>query len=150
MLASRLMLSSCLAFRGGWVLAAATMSLTLTWQVELENINGRKSMMCPPKLSLSTYRRSGLVVKAYASRTADLALPPSFAMDIFQVKSYSSSCSTRRLALQGQHWDWLAWYQYTVLDETVSLICNFYLNVAASTAVWAEPSLRYTNMLLGR
>ena len=29
------------------------------------------------------------------------------------------------------------------------LICNFYLGVAARIIVWADPSLRYTSMLLG-
>ena len=33
--------------------------------------------------------------------------------------------------------------------EIESLICNFYLSVAPCTLVWAEPSLRYTSMLLG-
>ena len=32
----------------------------------------------------------------------------------------------------------------------ISLICNFYLSVAARKIVWADPSLRYTRMLLGR
>ena len=36
------------------------------------------------------------------------------------------------------------------LGEVESLICNFYLNVAARKIVWADPSLRYTSMLLGR
>ena len=35
------------------------------------------------------------------------------------------------------------------LGEMESLICNFYLSVAAHTIVWADPSLRYTSMLLG-
>ena len=30
-----------------------------------------------------------------------------------------------------------------------TLICNFYLSVAAHKNVWADPSLRYTSMLLG-
>ena len=34
--------------------------------------------------------------------------------------------------------------------EMESLICNFYLSVAARKLVWADPSLRYTYMLLGR
>ena len=34
--------------------------------------------------------------------------------------------------------------------EVESLICNFYLSVAARKIVWADPSLRYTSMLLGR
>ena len=36
------------------------------------------------------------------------------------------------------------------LGEVESLICNFYLSVAARKIVWADQSLRYTNMLLGR
>ena len=40
--------------------------------------------------------------------------------------------------------------QYTVTGWAESLICNFYLSVAARTPVWVDPSLRYTSMLLGR
>ena len=36
------------------------------------------------------------------------------------------------------------------LGEMESWICNFYLSVAARKIVWADPSLRYTCMLLGR
>ena len=36
------------------------------------------------------------------------------------------------------------------LGEVETLICNFYLSVAACKIVWADPSLRYTSMLLGR
>ena len=36
------------------------------------------------------------------------------------------------------------------LGEVESLICNFCLSVAARKIVWADPSLRYTSMLLGR
>ena len=36
------------------------------------------------------------------------------------------------------------------LGEVESLICSFYLSVAARKIVWADPSLRYTSLLLGR
>ena len=36
------------------------------------------------------------------------------------------------------------------LGEVESLICNFYLSVAARKIVWADPSLRCTSLLLGR
>ena len=36
------------------------------------------------------------------------------------------------------------------LGEVESLICSFYLSVAAHKIVWADPSLRYIRMLLGR
>ena len=35
------------------------------------------------------------------------------------------------------------------LGEVQCLICNFYLSEAARKIVWADPSLRYTSMLLG-
>ena len=36
------------------------------------------------------------------------------------------------------------------LGEVERLICNFYLSVTAHKIVWADPSLRYTSLLLGR
>ena len=36
------------------------------------------------------------------------------------------------------------------LGEVERLICNFYLSVTARKIVWADPSLRYTSLLLGR
>ena len=36
------------------------------------------------------------------------------------------------------------------LGEVESSICSFYLNVAARKIVWADPSLRYISLLLGR
>ena len=36
------------------------------------------------------------------------------------------------------------------LGEVESWICSFYLGVAAREIVWADPSLRYTSLLLGR
>ena len=36
------------------------------------------------------------------------------------------------------------------LGKVESWICNFCLSVAARKLVWADPSLRYTSMLLGR
>ena len=36
------------------------------------------------------------------------------------------------------------------LGEVERLIRNFYLSVAARKIVWADPSLRYTSLLLGR
>ena len=36
------------------------------------------------------------------------------------------------------------------LGEVDRLICNFYLSVAACKIVWADPSLRYTSLLLER
>ena len=45
----------------------------------------------------------------------------------------------------GQHGVRILW-----LGEMESLICNFCLSVAARKLVWADPSLKYTSMSLGR
>ena len=37
----------------------------------------------------------------------------------------------------------------SILGEMESLVCNFCLSVVAREIVWADPSLRYTRMLLG-
>ena len=44
------------------------------------------------------------------------------------------------------------WPSVSILwvGELESLICNFYLSVTAHSIVWADSSLRYTGMLLGR
>ena len=34
--------------------------------------------------------------------------------------------------------------------EVERVVCNLYLSVAARKIVWADPSLRYTSLLLGR
>ena len=66
-------------------------------------------------------RLVGLVVKASASRAEDPGFESSLRRDFFGVESYqwlkhwhSSRYPARRLALQGQHWDWSARCQYTV------------------------------------
>ena len=74
----------------------------------------------------------------------------------FQVESYQWP---KKLVFR-----WLPWqgvWRYGICDETgqlcvsilrlgeiESLICNFYLSMAARTIVWANPSLRYTSKLL--
>ena len=60
----------------------------------------------------------GLVVKVPASRAADLGLNTHLHCGNFSRSSHTSdlkiSNPARRLTLQGQHWDWFAWCQYTV------------------------------------
>ena len=67
------------------------------------------------------HRLVGLVVKASASRAEDPGFESRLRWDFYGVKSYqwlkhwhSSGYPARRLALQGQHWDWSARCQYTV------------------------------------
>ena len=98
-------------------------------------------------------RLVGLVVKASASRAED----PGFD-GIFSGSSHTSDSKTgtamatlpgawryRVSAGTGRPGVSILW-----LSEVQSLICNFYLSVAARKIVWADPSLRYTRMLLGR
>ena len=98
----------------------------------------------------------GLVVKASPSRAEDPGFESRLHQDFFGVESYqsyqwhSSGYPARRLVLQGQCWDWLARCQYTMTGVDGKVVCNFYLSVAASKIVCADPCLRYTCMLLGR
>ena len=95
-------------------------------------------------------RLVGLVVKASASGAED----PGFESRLLQ--DFSRSSHTRDLkivtpvaTLPG------TWHYRSALRLVgpVSVyrcqICNFYLSVAAHKIVWADPSLRYTSMLLG-
>ena len=102
-------------------------------------------------------RLGGLLVKASASGAED----PGFESRLRQDFSGSSHTSDLKIGtpvttLPG------AWH-YRVstgtgwpgvstlwLGEVESWIWNFYLSVAARKIVWADPSLRYTRMLLGR
>ena len=47
---------------------------------------------------------------------------------------------------------WTGWPVISILwlGEMDSLVCDFCLSVAARKIVWADPSLRYICMLLGR
>ena len=85
-----------------------------------------------------------LVVKASASRAADSELISHLCQD-FSGWSHTSDLEigtpVATLELVGPllvYYDWVR----------ESLIYNFYLSVAAHTVVLADPSLRYTSMLL--
>ena len=97
------------------------------------------------------------MAKAYTSESED----PGFESSLRQDFSRSSQTSDFKIgtpvATQSGAWHYrvsagtgqpsvsILW-----LGEVESLICNFYLSVGARKIVWADPSLRYTNMLLGR
>ena len=103
------------------------------------------------------YRLFGLVVKASASREEeDPGFESRLWWDFFGVESYQwldtpvRTCQAPGvigsvLGLVGQPGVSILW-----LGEMDRLTCNFYLSVAACKIVWADPSLRYTRMLLGR
>ena len=102
-------------------------------------------------------RLAGLVVKASASRAEDPGFESRWRRD-FSGSSHSGDLKIGTLVatLPG------AW-RYRVstgtgppgvsilwLGEVESLVCNFYLSEAACKIVFANPSRRYTSMLLGR
>ena len=100
----------------------------------------------------------GVVVKASASRVEDPGFKYRLRWDFSGVESYQwlkkigtpvdtlSGCWRYRVSTgTGRPGVSILW-----LGEVESRICNFYLSVAARKIVWADPSLRYTNMLLGR
>ena len=58
--------------------------------------------------------RVGPVVKVSASRAGDPEFDSPLRRVDFSRSSQTSDCPARRLALQGQHWDWSARCRYTV------------------------------------
>ena len=102
-------------------------------------------------------RLVGLVVKASASGAED----PGFESRLRRDFSGSSHTSDLKIgtpvATQPGSWYYRvsAWtgrpgVSILWLGEVESLICNFCLSVAARKIVCADPSLKYTSMLLGR
>ena len=107
---------------------------------------------------MSVDRLVGLVVKASTLRAEDPGFQSLWRRNFFSGSSHTSDfkTGTPMATLPG------AWH-YRVsagtgrpgvsilrLGEIESWICNFYLSVAARKIVYADPSLRYTSMLLGR
>ena len=95
----------------------------------------------------------GLVVKASASRVEDPGFESRLHQDFFgvdlkigtPVATLPGAWRYRVSAGAGQPGVSLLWQ-----GEMESLVCNFCLSVTARKIVWADPSLRYTCMLLGR
>ena len=103
-------------------------------------------------------RPGGLEVKASASRTEDPGFESRLRRDFSGVESYQwlKKSGTPVATLPGA-WRYrvsagTGWPGVSILwlGETESLVCNFYLSVAARKIVCADPSLRDTRMLLGR
>ena len=125
-------------------------------KIEIENFPPSVSLFGSTPLHSSFNRLVGLVVKASASRAEIPGLNHACA-GIFSGSSHTSDwkIGTPVSTLPG------AW-RYRVsagtgrpgvsilwLGEMESLICSFQLSVAARKIVCADPSLRYTGMLLG-
>ena len=122
--------------------------------LDLENITqGIQGSI--PVLPLSD-RLVGQVVKAYALGAQD----PGFESRLWQ--DFSGSIHTSDLKIGTPVATLPSAWCYRVstgtgrpgvsilwLGEVKSWICNFFLSVAARKIVWADPSLRYTSMLLG-
>ena len=97
----------------------------------------------------------GLGVRASASKAADLGSIPPLRFRSFSGSSHTSDfkISTANATLPGT-WYFRAgtgWSSVSILwlGEIKTLMCNFYISVAAHTLVSADPSLRYTSILLG-
>ena len=119
--------------------------------------NSPSHLICSTDHVHTQYRLAGLVVKASASRVEGPGFESRLRRD-FSGSSHTSDfkIGTPVAALPG------AWH-YRVstgtgrpgvsilrLGEVERWICNFYLSVAARKIVRADPSLRYTSLLLGR
>ena len=102
-----------------------------------------------------SYHLAGLVVKASSLGMEDPGFESHLRQDFSRSSHTSDLIGTPVATLPG------AWH-YRVsagtgrpgvsilwLGEVESLVCNFYLSVAAHKIVWADPSLKYTSMLLG-
>ena len=101
---------------------------------------------------------TGLMVKAFASRAEDSGFDSCLRHGDFS--NWSPTIDLKIgipvATLPGTWWYrvsiWTGWSRVNILwlGEVESLICNLYLRVAACKTVWADPSLRYTSLLLGR
>ena len=85
--------------------------------------------------------------KVSASIAADLGPIPTFVMDLLPGRVIPVA---KNLAAMAGPWSHRVsagpdrpGVGIQKLGETESLICNFYLSVAAHTIIWADPSLRY-------
>ena len=105
--------------------------------------------------SLQVNRHTGLAVKASALRAEDLEFETRLRRDISGLSHTSDLKIGTPVATLPGAWRYrvsagTGWPGVSIpwLGEMESLICNFYLSVATRTIVWADPSLRYTRMLL--
>ena len=101
----------------------------------------------------SAYQAPSNSIMYYVARscqyTSNISSTGFFRVESYQWRQHWQS-SVRLLALQGQRWDCRPGVIIPWQAVVESLICNFFLSVAARTIVWADPSLRCTSMLLGR
>ena len=102
-------------------------------------------------------RLVGLVVKASALRAEDPGFKSHLHQDFFRGQVISDIKSGTPVATLPGTWHQrvsarTGWPDVSILwlGEMESLVCSFYLSVAARKIVWANPSLRYTCMLLER
>ena len=110
--------------------------------------------------SMYIYRSQGsLEVKASAVREEDSGFKPHLCHDISGSSHAADLEIGTPVATSTVPGAWryrvnagIGWPGVSILrlGEVESWICNFCLSVAACKIVWADPSLRYTSMLLGR
>ena len=149
--------SACPSHSVSVCLSFCLFCLSLCWSLDLSVcISFFLSLSLSPPLSLSLSIFLSFSPSLFLSFFLSLSLSPS--AGIFSGSSHTSDLNigTPVATLPG------AW-RYRVstgtgrpgvsilwLGEMESLICSFYLSVAARKLVCADPSLRYTCMLLGR
>ena len=99
----------------------------------------------------------GLVVKVSASRAEDQGFASHLQWDFCRSRCTSGLEIGTPVATLPGAWRYrisagTCWPSVSILwlGEVESWICNFHLSVAAHKIVWADPSLRYNGMLLGR
>ena len=92
-----------------------------------------------------------------ALRAADQVLIPAFGVDLFQIESYQWLKIGTSVAALLSAWHYrvsaeTGWPSVSTLwpGETENFVYIFCLSLTARTLVWADPSLRYTSMLVGR
>ena len=107
-------------------------------------------------MSLCQHCLVGSAVKASALRTEDLGFKSCLRRDFSGSSQTTNSKIGTPVAILPGTWHYRVSAgagQPSVstlwLGEVESLISGFYLSVAARKIVWADPSLRYTSMLLG-
>ena len=114
-------------------------------------------IICLLFLLLLLHRLAGQVVKASASGAEDPGLESRLRRDFSGSSHTSDSKIGAPVATLPGAWHYRVsagtsrpGVSILRLDEVESLICKFCLSVAARKIVCADPSLRFTSMLLGR
>ena len=158
----------CFWFLIKWQLSSGIWTLMLLWSIATPSLSCHAQsflyvlffILCVCECSFVSWPPRWPSGKASTSRAEDPGFESRLRRDFFGVESYQWLKNWHSSGYPGTLPG--AW-RYRVstgtgrpgvsilwLGEVESLVYNFYLSVAARAIVWADPSLRYTRMLLGR